>query len=89
MGAVVMWALATGAITGAIWIGTILTGHLRKLAKEQLFVLAELEDRLERLEQLERRLGEVDGRLEFAERLLAAGGAASARPTLPSHEGES
>jgi len=56
MGAVVAWALATGAITGAVWIGTVLVSHLRKLAKEQLFLLAKLEDRL-----------------EFAERLLAAG----------------
>lgn len=72
MGAVVMWALATGAITGGIWVGTILVSHLRKLAKEQLFLLAQLEDRLERLDVIEKRLAEVEGRLEFAERMLAA-----------------
>jgi len=73
MGAVVAWALATGAITGAVWIGTVLVSHLRKLAKEQLFLLAQLENRLERLDQVEKRLAELEGRLEFAERMLAAG----------------
>lgn len=73
MGAVVMWALATGAITGAVWVGTLLVSHLRKQAVQQPILLAQLENRLERLEQVERRLAEVEGRLEFAERLLATG----------------
>jgi hypothetical protein len=72
MGTVVVWALATGAISGAVWIGTVLVSHLRKLAREQLFLLARLEDRLERLDHVEVRLAEVEGRLEFAERMLAA-----------------
>ncbi len=86
MGAVVAWALATGAITGAVWIGTLMVSHLRKLAKEQLFLLAKLEDRLERLDQVEKRLAEVEGRLEFAERLLAAGPADERRSLLPGQE---
>ena len=73
MGAIVVWALATGAITGAIWVGTLLVSHLRKQALQQPILLAQLEDRLDRLEQVEKRLAEVEGRLEFAERLLAAG----------------
>jgi hypothetical protein len=67
-----MWALATGAITGGIWVATILFGHLRKQAVQQPILLAQLEDRLERLGHVEKRLAEVEGRLEFAERLLAA-----------------
>lgn len=89
MGAVIMWALATGAITGAVWIGTLLVGHLRKLAKEQLFLLAQLEDRLERLDQVEKRLAEVEGRLEFTERLIAAGGQPAERASLPPGGGAS
>ena len=73
MGALVIWALATGAITGAVWVGTLLVSHLRKQAVQQPILLAQLEDRLQRLEAVEKRLAEVEGRLEFAERLLAAG----------------
>ena len=86
MGAVVMWALATGAITGAVWVGTLLVSHLRKQALQQPILLAQLEDRLDRLEQVERRLAEVEGRLEFAERLLAAGDPPDRR-TLPKPDG--
>ena len=42
MGAVVMWALATGAITGAVWVGTLLVSHLRKQAVQQPILLAQL-----------------------------------------------
>ncbi len=73
MGAIVVWALATGAITGGIWVGTVLVSHLRRLAKEQLFLSAQLEERLEQLDRMEKQLADVEGRLEFAERLLAAG----------------
>lgn len=80
MGALVAWALATGAITGAVWAGTLLVGHLRKLAKEQLFLLARLEDRLEHLERIERQLADVEGRLEFAERVIAGSKAPATEP---------
>lgn len=86
MGAVVAWALATGAITGAIWVGTLLVSHLRKQAVQQPILLAQLEDRLQRLETVEKRLAEVEGRLEFAERLLAAGDPPDRR-TLPRPDG--
>lgn len=73
MAALVAWALATGAITGAVWVGTILVSHLRRLAKEQLFLSAQLEERLQQLDRVEHQLADVAGRLEFAERMLAAG----------------
>ncbi len=79
MGSVVVWALATGAITGGVWVGTVLVSHLRRLAKEQLFVSAQLEDRLDQLDRMERQLADVETRLEFAERLLAAGPTAEQR----------
>ena len=86
MGAIVVWALATGAITGAVWIGTLLVSHLRKQAVQQPILLAQLADRLQRLETVEKRLAEVEGRLEFAERLLAAGDPPDRR-TLPRPDG--
>jgi ABC-type bacteriocin/lantibiotic exporter with double-glycine peptidase domain len=86
MGAIVVWALATGAITGAVWIGTLLVSHLRKQAVQQPILLAQLEDRLQRLEAVERRLAEVEGRLEFAERLLAAGSPIERRSLPPERE---
>ena len=86
MGAVVAWALATGAITGAIWVGTLLVSHLRKQAVQQPILLAQLEDRLERLEQVEKRLADVEDRLEFAERRLAAGPSEERRSLPPGAE---
>jgi len=82
MGAIVAWALATGAITGGIWIGTVLVSHLRRLAREQLFLSAQLENRLEQLDRMETQLADVEGRLEFAERMIAAVDAPDRR-TLP------
>ena len=72
MGGLVVWALATGAITGGVWVGTVLVSHLRRLAREQLFLSAQLEDRLEQLDRVEKHLADVETRLEFAERMLAA-----------------
>ncbi len=86
MGAIVVWALATGAITGGIWVGTVLVSHLRRLAKEQLFLSAQLEERLEQLDRMEKQLADVEGRLEFAERLLAAGPPDERRSLPPSAE---
>ncbi|MEZ4413712.1 MAG: hypothetical protein R2910_12060 [Gemmatimonadales bacterium] len=72
MGAIVVWALATGVITGGVWVGTVLVGHLRRLAKEQLFLSAQLEERLEQLDRVESHLADVETRLEFAERMLSS-----------------
>lgn len=73
MSALVAWALGTGAVTGAVWVGVVLYGHLRKLARQQLFLLDQLEDRLEQLDAVEQRLALTEERLDFAERLLTAG----------------
>lgn len=82
MGGLVVWALATGAITGAVWAGIVLVSHLRRLAREQLFLSAQLEERLDQLDRVERHLADVETRLEFAERMLAAP-APPERRTLP------
>ena len=73
MSALVAWALGTGAVTGAVWVGVVLYGHLRKLARQQLFLLDQLEGRLEQLDAVEQRLAQTEERLDFAERLLTAG----------------
>ena len=73
MSAVVAWALGTGALTGAVWMGILLVGHLRRLGREQLHLVDQLESRLQQLDAVERRLAEVEGRLEFAERVITAG----------------
>ena len=70
MGAIVVWALATGAITGAVWIGTLLVSHLRKQAVQQPILLAQLEDRLQRLEAGEKRLAEVEGFVQLVKGLV-------------------
>jgi len=82
MRGIVVWALATGAITGGIWVGTVLVSHLRRLAKEQLFLSAQLENRLDQLDRMEKKLVDVETRLEFAERLLS-GGPPTERRALP------
>lgn len=79
MGGIVAWALGTGVITGGVWVGIVLVSHLRRLAKEQLFLSAQLEDRLDQLDRMERQLADVETRLEFAERMLSAGPAGDRR----------
>ena len=83
MSAIVVWALFTGGITGAIWAGVFLSSHLKKMAKQQLFLLAQLEERLDQVDTLEKRLGDVEGRLEFAERVIASGEPVRRPESLP------
>jgi predicted nuclease with TOPRIM domain len=63
-------------------VGTVLVSHLRRLAKEQLFLSAELEARLDQVDRMEKQLADVEARLEFAERMLSAV-PATERRTLP------
>lgn len=71
MGATVLWALLTGAITGGVGIGIVLLQRIRKISEQQPAELEDMRRRLDELEVVERRLTEVEGRLEFTERLLA------------------
>lgn len=67
---IVVWALATGIITGGVWAGIVIVGRQRKLAEQQQAMLKDVERRSAALDQLERRFAEVEERLDFTERLV-------------------
>jgi len=77
---VVIWALLTGGITGATWIGILaLQRHERMLARQRQLT-DELQQRLEALERVDGRLLDAEERLDYAERKLAQD-AVRRRPT--------
>ncbi len=67
----ILWALLTGMVSGAVGAGILLLRRQRPLIGRQSRQLAELNRRLDDLDAVERRLVEVEERLQFAERLLA------------------
>jgi hypothetical protein len=68
MEAIVLWALAIGVITGGVWVGIVLQ---RRQWEQQPLLHQELRNRLDGLQDLERRLADVEERLQFPERMLA------------------
>jgi hypothetical protein len=68
MEAIVLWALANGVITGGVWVGIVLQ---RRQWEQQPLLHQELRNRLDGLQDLERRLADVEERLQFPERMLA------------------
>jgi len=87
VGEVIVWALATAAISAGVWFEIVLIEKHRRLVRFQERLVGELSERLDQLDAMEKRLAETEGRLEFAERLLASGGAPPpaglARPVEP------
>ena len=71
MSATVAWALLSGAITGGVWVGIVLLQRIRMISERQPAELEDMRRRLDELEGVDRRLAEVEERLEFTERLLA------------------
>lgn len=67
---IVIWALATGFVTGAVWVAIVLMQSQRRLKQYQIEMGDETQHRLDNLESLEIRLAEVEDRLAFTERLL-------------------
>jgi hypothetical protein len=67
----ILWALLTGIVTGGVWLGIVLAGRQRRLSRQDPVLLEDMRERLLRLEDVEKRLAEVEERLDFAERLLA------------------
>lgn len=67
----IVWALLTGALTGGVWVGIVLLQRIRRIAERQPAELEDVRRRLDELDGVERRLAEVEERLEFTERLLA------------------
>ena len=67
---VATWALLTGGITGAVWVGIVLVSRHRRVAERQHAVLEDAADQLEAADDLSARLMEVEERMDFAERKL-------------------
>ena len=70
MGQIVLWALLTGGITGAVWVGIVMFGRQRRIDAGRRD-LDDVNARLDDLDGAERRVAELEERLDFAERLLA------------------
>lgn len=68
---IVLWALATGGITGAVWVAIVMYQRQHRIDAERADVDA-LERRMDHLESADERVAELEERLDFAERLLAA-----------------
>jgi flagellar motility protein MotE (MotC chaperone) len=66
---IVLWALLTGGITGAVWVGIVMYQRQRRIDHGRRD-LDEMDTRLDELEGAERRVAELEERLDFAERLL-------------------
>jgi hypothetical protein len=80
-GGTVLWALVNGFITGGALVGIVLLRRQYRLVARQPRLLEDVAQRLEQLDAMETRLAEVEGRLEFAERMLADRD--PSRPQLP------
>jgi hypothetical protein len=67
---VLLWALATGGITGAAWVGIVLMGRQKRLAREHRELLVDRQRTLDALEAVQQQVMELEDRLDFAERRL-------------------
>jgi len=70
VGNVMLWALLTGGVTGAVWTAIVLINRQRRLAAEQRALQLELERRMNTLEDVTAQLSQLEERLDFAERML-------------------
>ncbi len=70
MFSIALWALLTGVVTGGVWLGIVLATRRNRLLEQDAYMLDEMRRRLELLESVEKRLAEVEERLDFAERML-------------------
>ncbi len=70
MGPLVLWALFTGGISGAVWVAIVMFGRQKRIDAGRRD-LDDMDARLDDLDMTERRVAELEERLDFAERLLA------------------
>jgi uncharacterized coiled-coil protein SlyX len=70
MGHVVLWALLSGGITGAVWVAIVMFQRQKRIDHGRRDLDA-LDARLDDLDNAEARVAELEERLDFAERLLA------------------
>lgn len=81
-GQLVLWALLTGGITGAVWVAIVMVRRQQRIDGRRAG-LDELGERMEELEASQDRVAELEARLDFAERLLAQHRAEAAKPIEP------
>jgi hypothetical protein len=84
---VVLWALGTGGITGAVWVAIVLFGRQRRLAAEHRELLEDRQRVLDHLDGVQRRVLDLEDRLDFTERRLRSGEGSS--PPAAIHPAES
>ncbi|NOT08875.1 MAG: hypothetical protein HOP28_11790 [Gemmatimonadales bacterium] len=65
-----VWALLTGMITGAAWLGVVVIPRFRQKLADQAALVEEARRRLHEIEDTTQRLADMEERLDFAERLL-------------------
>ncbi|MEP6591259.1 MAG: hypothetical protein ABJC19_08745 [Gemmatimonadota bacterium] len=68
----VVWALGTGLVTGGVWVAIVLKQQQQRLIDVHDEMIGRMEDRLTQLEAVHHRLGDVEARLDFTERILQA-----------------
>lgn len=78
---VVMWALLTGVVTGGVWVAIVLNGRQRWLRQQYQAMVEVTDHRLGQLEDTNRRVAELEERLDFAERLLTNPDRSTTDPT--------
>jgi hypothetical protein len=79
MGHIVVWALSTGLVTGAVWVGILAVARGRRVADRQALAAA-AEQRLAELAELGDRVTEAESRVDYAEQTLLRRRAASPPP---------
>lgn len=67
---VILWAIGTGLVSGGVWAGIVLSTRLQRLSAENRELLEDRQRYLDELEIVQRRVVELEDRLDFAERLL-------------------
>ena len=77
---IIMWAFANGILAGGIGAAIVLIRRERRLTERHVQAIAELRERLGRMDEVHHRLAEVEERLDFAERRLGR----SPEPDRPS-----
>jgi hypothetical protein len=67
---IVVWAMATGLVTGGVWVGIVLVDRLRRVRAREASLLDAVEAQADELDMLHGRLEDAEVRLDEAERDL-------------------